>query len=370
MSRYQGVFSFRHDLPAKLGVLLVNLGSPDAPTPAAVRRYLKEFLWDPRVVEMPRLLWWLALNGIILNLRPRKAAEMYKLVWTEQGSPLLVHSQNQADKLGAALEARYPGRVEVELGMRYGNPSIPSALETLRSKGVKRLLVLPLYPQYSGTTTGSTFDAVSAVLTRWRQLPDFRMVSHYHDHPDFIETLAAHVRDYWDRHGRSRHLLLSYHGIPKSFLTEGDPYHCECHKTSRLLADALGLDAAEWQTTFQSRFGREEWLKPYTDKTLKTMAKQGHKEVDVLCPGFPADCLETLEEIAVTNRDVFLKAGGEAFRYIPALNATRRHIDMLVNMVEWHSQGWPDLAENYAKETTKLAEKACQERAVAMGAEE
>ncbi len=370
MSRYQGEFAFRHDLPAKLGVLLVNLGSPDEPTPAAVRRYLKEFLWDPRIVEIPRPLWWLILNLVVLNVRPRKSAAAYASIWTEAGSPLLVNANKQAERLAQAFEQRYPGMVEVAVGMRYGNPSIESALDSLHAAGARRLLVLPLYPQYSATSTGSVFDEVTDVLRRRRWVPEFRFISHYHDDPEYIDALANHIRAYWEAHGRGDKLLLSFHGIPKRCLRQGDPYFCECQKTARLLARALELSDDEWMLTFQSRFGREEWLKPYTEATLRGLPKSGVKRVDVACPGFSADCLETLEEIAETNRDVFLRAGGESFHYIPALNASDAHIAFLQSLIEWHAQGWPELAEDFDRESAKQLARESQQRAKALGAEQ
>lgn len=370
MARFQGVFSFQHDVPPRAGVLLTNLGSPDAPTPAAVRRYLKEFLSDPRVIEMPRPLWWLILNLVILNVRPKKSAALYESVWTEEGAPLLAHAREQAEKLRFALESRYPGRIEVAMGMRYGNPSIQTALETLHDAGVKRLIVLPLYPQYSATTTASTFDAVSDVLKQWRWLPELRFVTHYHDDDDYIQALAARIEAHWEQYGRAEHLVFSFHGLPKRYLTDGDPYHCECHKTSRLLAEALRLEDDEWQTTFQSRLGKEEWLRPYTDETLRGLPAKGIKKVDIICPGFSADCLETLEEIAVTNRDEFINAGGEQYRYIPALNASDRHIDMITNLIRRHTNGWPEFDYDLDQKAIKKAARECRERAVAMGAKE
>ncbi len=369
MSRYQGEFAFRHDQPAKLGVLLVNLGSPDEPTPAALRRYLKEFLWDPRIVEIPRPLWWLILNLVVLNVRSRKSAAAYQSIWTEKGSPLLVNSLAQQRKLAQAFEAQYPGLVEVALGMRYGNPSIESALESLHAAGARRLLVLPLYPQYSATSTGSVFDAVADLLKRRRWIPELRFINHYHDHPAYIDALAARVRQHWEQHGQPDKLVMSFHGIPKRCLLQGDPYYCECQKTARLLAEALALDEDRWMITFQSRFGREEWLKPYTAATLKKLPREGVKQVDVVCPGFSADCLETLEEIDETNRGIFLKAGGERFHYIPALNAGDEHIEFLKRLIEWHSLGWPELAASHDQDVARQQAKAALERARAQGAE-
>lgn len=370
MSRYQGIANYRHDLVPKAGVLLVNLGSPDEATPASVRRYLKEFLSDPRVVEIPKPIWWPILNGVILNIRPRKSAALYRSIWMKEGSPLLVHSRQQENRLRQSLEARYPGRIEVALGMRYGNPSIADALESLRNDGVQRLLVLPLYPQYSGSTTGSVFDAVSDVLKTWRWVPELRFLSDYHDDPDYIEAMATHLEHHWSRHGKAEHLVFSFHGVPKRFLLSGDPYHCQCHKTARLLAERLGLADGEWRIAFQSRFGREEWLKPYLDKTLKTMPEEGYRNIDVFSPGFSADCLETLEEIAETNREAFLHAGGETFNYIPALNAGESHIDMMTKLVEWHMQGWPEMDEEQDLSEAKKAAKESQQRAIALGAEQ
>ncbi len=369
MSRYQGIANFRHDLVPKAGVLLVNLGSPEEPTPASVRQYLKEFLSDPRVVEIPQPLWWLILNLVVLNVRPKKSAALYKTIWMDEGSPLLVHSRHQEKRLRALLASRYPGRIEVELGMRYGNPSIADALESLRNAGVQRLLVLPLYPQYSGSTTGSVFDAVSDVLRQWRWVPELRFISSYHDDPDYIEAMAAHIERHWEQHGRAAHLVLSFHGVPKRFLLSGDPYHCQCQKTARLLVERLGLSDGEWRLAFQSRFGREEWLKPYLDKTLKAMPKEGYKHIEVFSPGFSADCLETLEEIAETNREGFIDAGGESFTYIPALNATEPHIDMMAKLVEWHMQGWKEVAEDFDLTSAKAEAKVSLQRAQAQGAE-
>ncbi|MDX5297602.1 MAG: ferrochelatase [Gammaproteobacteria bacterium] len=338
--RYQSPRGFRHDQPARLGVLITNLGTPDAPTPAALRRYLREFLSDPRVVEVPRLLWWLILNLVILRIRPRRSAKAYQQVWQAEGSPLLLHTQAQCLALRERLQAEYGEDLVVEFAMRYGNPSIASVLERLQQQGVRRLVVVPLYPQYSGSTSASTFDALARDFMRRRWLPDLRFVSLDPDFPPYIEAMAKHIEAYWAHHGRGQRLLLSYHGVPKRYLLQGDPYHCECHKTSRLLAERLGLNDAEYLTTFQSRFGREEWLKPYTDHTLKALPAQGVTSVDVFCPGFSADCLETIEEIDEENRHYFLEAGGERFAYIPALNATPVHIDALSALIRNELQGW------------------------------
>ncbi len=364
MAKYQGTPEFSHDQPPGTGVLLVNLGTPDAPTPEAVRRFLAEFLWDPRVVEMARPLWWLILHGVILRLRPHRVAKAYQTVWTEDGSPLLSIAKKQVPAVRDALSKQTGGRIEVALGMRYGNPSIEGAMDELRSKGMRRLLVLPLYPQYSATTTASIFDEVFRVLTGWRWVPELRLIQHYHDYPPYIDALAASVREHWERHGRPDRLLLSFHGIPRRYLDAGDPYFCECHTTGRLLAERLELQDGEWQLTFQSRFGREEWLRPYTDHTLKAWGKQGIGRVDVVCPGFSADCLETLEEIAEQNRELFLHAGGKELGYIPALNDRADHAQALSLLLARHMQGWEDGAA-WTAERLQL----CQQRARALGAE-
>jgi len=332
--------SYAHDSLPTTGILLVNLGTPDAPTPAAVRRYLGEFLADQRITEMPRWLWWLILHGIILRVRPQSTARNYQKIWTETGSPLLTISQAQAQALKQVLKAHFTGSMTVALGMRYGNPSIASALEKLRQANARRILILPLYPQYSSSTTGSTFDAIADVLKRWRWIPDVRFVSHYPDHAAYIHALATQIKSYWAEHGTPDQLLFSFHGIPKRFFLAGDPYHCECHKTARLVTEQIKLPEEKWQVVFQSRFGREEWLKPYTDETLKGLAQAGVKRVDVISPGFAADCLETLEEIDQQNREFFLQSGGEAFHYIPALNDHLEHIQALLEIVIQHTQGW------------------------------
>jgi len=324
----------------RIGVLLANLGTPDAPTPTALRRYLREFLGDPRVVEAPRLLWWLILNLVILRVRPRRSARLYRTVWTERGSPLLATTQRQAAALSRELGLRCRTEVAVEAGMRYGRPAISSALRRLADQGCGRVLVLPAYPQYAAATTGSTFDAVAAELSGWRSLPELRMVRSYHDHPGYIAALAAAVREAWADGSRPAKLILSFHGIPQRYADAGDPYPRECWRTARLLAAELGLPRRGWALTFQSRFGREPWLTPYTDRTLETLGRKGFDGIDVVCPGFAADCLETLEEIAVTNREGFEHAGGTGYRYIPALNDRRDHIEALATITLEHMAGW------------------------------
>ncbi|MDJ0879971.1 MAG: ferrochelatase [Halieaceae bacterium] len=331
---------FSHQESARIGVLVTNLGTPAAPTAAALKPYLKQFLSDRRVVDLPRLLWWPILNLIILNIRPKKSAEAYSEVWSDEGSPLFVHTRRQTDLIREQLEARLGDQVVVDFGFRYGNPSIPDGIESLKRQGARKIVVLPLYPQYSATTVASTFDAVAEDFQKRRWLPDFRFISHYHDHPGYIEALAASVRRHWAEHGRADKLLMSFHGIPKRYFDNGDPYFCECHKTTRLLAEALSLNENEYQMVFQSRFGREEWLQPYTDETLETLADEGVKSVQVICPGFSADCLETLEEIALQYKEVFLEAGGDRFDYIPALNEDDAHIAMLSSLVEDNMAGW------------------------------
>jgi protoporphyrin/coproporphyrin ferrochelatase len=342
MSQYVGSKGFRHGTPEKLGVLVTNLGTPDAPETGALRRYLREFLWDPRVVEVPRPLWWLILNGVILRIRPRRSAAVYRTVWTEEGSPLLTISRAQVAGIRERLAARVNGPVEVVLGMRYGNPSIPSALQQLHDLNVRRLLVLPLYPQYSASTTASTFDAVARTLMRWRWMPELRFIGRYHDETGYIEALAASIREHWAAHGRGEHLVMSFHGVPRRYLDNGDPYHCQCLKTARLVAARLGLEDGSWSATFQSRFGREEWLKPYTDASIRALGQRGVKRIDVVCPGFSADCLETLEEIAEQNAEFFHEAGGETLSYIPCLNTRDDHLDFLVEHALRNLQGWPE----------------------------
>lgn len=366
--KYQNETGFRHDAPEALGVLLMNLGTPDAPTVPAVRRYLAEFLGDPRVVELPRPLWWLVLNGVILRVRPRRSAAAYRSVWTEEGSPLLTISRRQSSALQERLSARLAGPVRVELAMRYGNPSVASALANLRSANVRRLLVLPLYPQYSATTTASTFDAVTGELSTWRWVPELRFVNQYHDTPGYIEALAASIRDHWTEHGEPDRLLFSFHGIPKDYFLDGDPYHCQCRKTARLTAETLGLAPERWKVSFQSRVGTKEWLTPYTDELLKEWGREGIARVHVVCPGFSADCLETLEEIAVENRDYFLGAGGQRFSYIPALNDGAAHIDALAELAQRHTAGWPEAAGVDDATWSSQALEQRLERAAAMGA--
>jgi len=344
--KYKGNTDYRHDEADRTGVLITNLGTPDAPTPRALHRYLKQFLWDPRVVEVPRPLWWLILHGVILRFRPRRSAKAYATVFTDEGSPLLFHTRNQARALAARLAEQGHDNLVVDFAMRYGNPSVGSVLQSMFDRGVRRLLVLPMYPQYSGSTTASTFDELSADFTRRRWIPDLRFITHYHDYAPFIEAAAGRIREHWQEHGRADRLLFSYHGIPLRYLHNGDPYHCECYKTSRLLAEKLALGDDEYMTTFQSRFGREEWLKPYTDETLKAFPGQGIKSVQVFCPGFSADCLETIEEIGEENRDYFLEAGGERYEYISALNDRTDHIDALSQLVQDNLAGWGPQADD------------------------
>lgn len=338
--KYQGTPDFDHDQLPRIGVLLTNLGTPAAPNKAALKPYLKQFLSDPRVIELPRLLWWLILNGIILNVRPARSAEAYQTVWTDEGSPLLTYTRRQAEALQLVLEKKFAGDVVVEFAMRYGEPSIGKGLQSLFDKGARKLLVLPLYPQYSGPTTGSTFDAIAEDFKQRRWLPDFQFVGSYHDQPGYITAIADSIRDHWAEFGRAERLMFSYHGEPRRYLDDGDPYHCHCLKTTRLVAEKLGLQEDEYLSTFQSRFGREEWLKPYTDETLKSLGEKGVKSVQVICPGFSADCLETIEEIGEENREYFLEAGGDRYEYIPCLNDSDSHIEFLADLVGVRIATW------------------------------
>jgi ferrochelatase len=326
--------------PDTLGVLLVNLGTPDSPAPRDVRRYLKEFLWDPRVVELARPLWWLVLNLIILNTRPRRSAAAYAKVWTRAGSPLLVISRKLQQALQHELDSHSGSPVKVALAMRYGKPSIEAGLAELRAAGASRVLVISLYPQYSATTSAANFDGVAAVLRQWRALPELRFVNDYHDHPLYIRALADSVRRHQAEHGVPDKLLLSFHGIPQEYAAAGDPYPEQCRRTAELLVAELELPAERWVLSFQSRLGPKQWLQPYTDKTLEQLAAEGVKSVQVMCPGFSADCLETLEEVAMENRDVFLEAGGEHYGYIPCLNDHASHVGLFASLVNQHLQGW------------------------------
>ena len=354
--------AYQHGTPAKTAVVLINLGTPEAPTAPAVRRYLKEFLSDPRVVEIPRALWWLILNGVILNTRPRKSAEKYAAIWTQEGSPLKVHSDKQAKLLRGYLG--HAGHdVVVAQAMRYGQPSIPATLSRLKAEGCTRILLLPLYPQYSSSTTATAFDRAFHWARSLRNQPELRTVRSFCDHPGYIEALAASVREHWMANGQatdSYRLIMSFHGVPRYTLAKGDPYHCECHKTGRLLAEALGLASEQYQICFQSRFGRAKWLEPYTAPTLAALGNSGVERVDVICPGFPADCLETLEEIAIEGKAEFLHAGGKTYHYVASLNERDDWLHALADLAASHLQGWPTLTRPDAIGLAQSAERARQ----------
>ncbi|MCU0763589.1 MAG: ferrochelatase, partial [Hydrogenophaga sp.] len=331
---------YAHGQAARTAIVLCNLGTPDEPTAPALRRYLAEFLGDHRVVEIPKAVWWLILHGIILRVRPKKSAEKYASIWTAEGSPLKVWTERQATLLRGYLGER-GHQVTVRYAMRYGNPSIPAVLDELKAAGMTRVLIVPAYPQYSGTTTASVFDAAATWGLKSRQLPEFRFINRYHDDPGYIEALAKRVRAHWMQHGQAEQLVMSFHGVPERTLDLGDPYHCECHKTARLLAEKLGLGKDRYKVTFQSRFGKAKWLEPYTEPTLIALGQQGVKRVDLICPGFTSDCLETLEEINMEAREAFLHAGGQEFHYIECLNDSPEWIRGMADLVERHMLGWP-----------------------------
>jgi ferrochelatase len=357
--------AYQHGRLARSGVLLVNLGTPEAPTRAAAKRYLAQFLSDPRVVEIPRFIWWLILHGVILPFRSGKSAAKYATIWTPEGSPLKVWTDKQAKLLPGFLAQRGYD-VDVVYAMRYGQPSVESALQELERRGCDRVLVLPLYPQYCAATTASVFDAVFDAAKSMRNMPELRFIKHYHDQSRYIGALAKSLLAHWEKNGRGEKLLISFHGVPRRTLDLGDPYHCECHKTARLLAERLRLSKDQIIVTFQSRFGKAEWLKPYTAATLKELAKQGVGRVDVICPGFTSDCLETLEEIAIEAKQDFLQAGGKEFYYIPCLNDSSDWMESLADTCELHGVGWLRRFEDKAAAIVEA--QVSKERAQALGA--
>jgi protoporphyrin/coproporphyrin ferrochelatase len=355
---------YTHGQAAKTAILWCNLGTPDAPTAPALRRYLGEFLADRRVVEIPKIIWMLILHGIILRIRPKKSAAKYASIWTSDGSPLKVGTQAQARALEVVL--REQGHdIAVHMVMRYGQPNMASVMNQLKLLGVTRVLLMTAYPQYSGTTTASVFDAFYKWALNVRWVPELRFVNQYHDHPAYIAALAGKVKAHWAAHGQAEQLVMSFHGVPERTLHLGDPYHCQCHKTARLLAEHLGLTKEQYKVTFQSRFGKAKWLEPYTEPTLMAMASGGVKSVDVMCPGFTSDCLETLEEINDEAREAFMHAGGEHFSYIACLNDDAHWIEGLAHIASDHLQGWPT---NVAHDTA--ASQATHQAARDMGAKQ
>jgi len=365
----RGEPDFHHGSPGKVGVLVANLGTPDAPTTPALRRYLREFLADPRVIELPRWKWLPILHLFVLTTRPPKSAALYRKVWTAEGSPLLVGTEKLAAALATRLAEQVGEPLEVAVGMRYGNPPLRGALRALAERGCRRVLLFPLYPQYSATTTASTFDDAFAELQQWRFMPELRTVGSYQDDPGYIGALAASVRDHWREHGgRAAKLQITFHGIPRRYFEAGDPYFCHCQKTARLMVEALGLGADDHVVTFQSLFGKEEWLRPYTDETVKRLGAEHLASLDICCPGFAVDCLETLEEIDGLNREFFQHAGGGEYRYIPCLNHRADHVEALASIVLRHLAGWVTPRERFDERAAHAEEAASRERALAQAA--
>ena len=338
--KYIGEKNYKHGAKEKLGVLITNLGTPDKPNKKFLKLYLKEFLSDPRVIEIPKFFWQLILRGIILNIRPKKVAKLYKSIWTKEGAPLLTTLRKQKMNIKKNLKKKI--NLEIEIAMRYGNPSIEYGLNILRNKKCRRILIFPLYPQYCAATTGSTFDATTNVLKKWRWIPELRFINGYSDHPIYIKAISESIKKNWKKNGKSQKIIFSYHGVPKKYLLKGDPYYCYCQKTTRLVAEKMKLKKSDYITTFQSRFGPEEWLTPYTDKTLEKLPKKGIKKIHILSPGFSSDCLETIEELNQENRKIFLSAGGQKYHYVPCLNNDYLHIKLLINLILKHTEGWSE----------------------------
>jgi ferrochelatase len=366
MPRFLPEPEHRHAAVGKTAVLLVNLGTPDAPTRRAVRRYLRQFLSDPRVVEIPRALWWPILHGLVLNTRPSASARRYARIWTPEGSPLRIHTEQQALLLAAQLGREVRAPVVADHAMRYGKPSIPEVLARLRSEGCERILIIPMYPQYAASTSASAFDAVAVCLQQMRNVPEIRLVKHFHDHPAYIGAVAALVRRHWRSRGQPDRLVISFHGLPQFSLSRGDPYHCECQKTARLLAEELQLEAGRWQIAFQSRLGRMEWLKPYTASILADLGRQGLRRVDVVCPGFVADCLETLEEIGIEGKEIFLGAGGREFHALPCLNESDEWIRALTTIARENLADW--VSDSRDPASMQRAAEDSRRRAISQGA--
>ena len=358
-----GKLAAHADAP-RAGILLANLGTPDRPDTKAVRKYLREFLWDFRVVEVPRPIWWMILNFFIVPFRSPRSAEAYRRVWTERGSPLLYHSRDLAKAMARECKRDLP-RVKVYTAMRYGRPGIAEALEQARADNVQRLIVLPLYPQYSATTTASVFDGLATAFRKIRWIPELRFITHYHYDEAWVEAVADRIRRYQEERGTPEKLVFSFHGIPRTYLLDGDPYYCQCQSSARRIATRLKLDPEQWQVTFQSRLGRAEWLKPYTDETLLELAGQGVKHVQVVCPGFAVDCLETIDEIGVENREAFEEASGGRLEYIPALNAEDDHARVLTELCWRHGQGWPEFGKQGDAGEQGLEERAGRASAAA-----
>ena len=366
MAYYNPEPPYQHGDTLKVGILIANLGTPDAATAPALRRYLGQFLMDRRVVEIPRFIWCWILHCIILVVRPKKSAAKYAQVWTAEGSPLLAHAQKQTQLLRTFLGKKINSPFAVELGMSYGNPSMKSAIDKLRAQHCDRILVFPLYPQYAASSTASALDAVWRVLLKTRNMPAIRTIRHYHDHPAYIAALAQSVRAHWDAHGKPTKLVMSFHGLPKFHLMKGDPYHCECYKTARLLAEALGLEKDTFIVAFQSRFGKQEWLKPYLASTLEQLGNAKTKRIDVICPGFSSDCLETLEEIAREGKEKFTLAGGGEYHYIPALNENEAWMTAMTTIALENLQGW--VSADWNQEQADQQAKMTLSRAQALAA--
>jgi ferrochelatase len=365
MKKFLGTENFAHGQTIKTGILICNLGTPDAPTKQAVKKYLAHFLSDPRIVELPRWIWWPILHGIILNTRPRKSARAYQSIWGEQGSPLLTSSKKIVAKLTKLTQETGYSKIEYALGMRYGNPSIPKAIDGLLKRNVRRILVFPMYPQYASATTASTYDAVFSHYKTLRWVPEIRLASDYHMDSGYIAAIRDSITTHWANNGKGELLLFSFHGIPKDTFLAGDPYYCQCQATARLVSEELGLSPDEWKVSFQSRVGPKEWLRPYTDQTLMKWADEGLKTVDVICPGFAVDCLETLEEIMILNQENFCRHGGDKLNYIAALNDSDQHISLLHKIITGHLGTW--LISSDQKQESR---KATLERALSAGAKQ
>ena len=345
--------NYAHGDERKIGVLLVNLGTPDAPTTSAVRKYLSEFLSDPRIVEIPRLIWWLILNLIILNIRPKKSRDLYRKIWLDKGSPLLVISKSIVEKLKQSKNISDKKYIIIDLAMRYGNPSIKTSLENFKKHNINKLAVIPMFPQYSAATTASIFDKLSEELSKWRNIPDLRFLSTYHDNNLYINACAQKIKNSWAKQEKAKKLVFSFHGLPQINLHKGDPYHCYCHKTARLIADELKLDQEDYIVTFQSRFGKQVWLKPYTDDVLAKLAADGVDSVDIFCPGFLCDCLETLEEINMQSREHYISSGGKNFNYIAALNDDVENILSLETIILNEVSNWDNININSKENLSK-----------------